>query len=734
MARSRSIESIQAAVSEDSHLHNDFETLRSLLYVDKFFFRAAIPYLIKDHISRSVKDWLHNRSRSEKLFALILASFLEARLKKLRDPHDASELAEIVLEKILERFGLRLVKPFTLPGHQMLRSFLRRIDDMPKNHDYDCNNRKYGGEYGQEFDGNAPEEMDSGMIIDYSKFIPKIPGPFDGSTMQATKEHGGWVSPELYIQSDYGRLEKHSVDHQVEDDYLNELHKAFSKLWQHYNHECTDSFTLDIANAQRFLPFSKEMPKLHTLCLDRYSKMTASHLKNTVLFIKQNQETFPNKPPLYIQFGLDQWDLPEESYSSLGNNSLKTALAEIKCRRDELFQYMKPLITIHEAVGEPPFFNISNIPYFYEHADGIKLNRLWGLSDFDENRIDQGEGPAIEPSLRRCSALKVLWIGAGSPDILSWAANEVMGTDGFLALESGNESMSNTNVLEKIEPIKISNDSKQHSQQNPQTRVAQLQVKILGCIESLSIRSSRPYRFGLQIINDASIAFSTSLRVIGITAGDDHYFSSSDVPAVVRRQHFKKSFQLHDVSSANGVGSWPFFMPRLQKIHINLSRVASIQVGTFDQSPNIEDIDIEFGSVTAYDCRPSDDRPLPPPESDEYLDYRWLQPKIDKSLFPIWNLQKLKKLKLYNLAASRFDFASLSNTPCLEKLDLGAYYIRADPLIGVNEYKNIQIRVWKERLTLGTDNDTTRYKPAAAARPWMWPLPVLSVRHWKRLN
>ncbi|KAF9169394.1 hypothetical protein BGX20_010382 [Mortierella sp. AD010] len=611
----------------------------------------------------------------------------------------------------------------------MLRSFLRRIDDMPENHNYNCNNRKYCGEYAQEFDGNTPAETDSGMTIDYSKCIPKIPI----FTTEALRVHSmiqlcklpksvaEFVSPALYIQSGYGRVEKHSIEHQIDDDYLKELHKAFSQLWQHYNRECTDSFTLDIANAQRFLPFSKEMPKLRTLCLDRCSKMTASHLKNTVLFIKQNQETFPNKPPLYIQFGLDKWDLSQESYNSLGNSNLKTTLAEIKCRRDELFQYMKPLITIHEAVGEPPFFNISNIPYFYEHADGIKLNRLWGLFDFDENRIDQGEGPAIEPFLRRCFALKILCIGAGSPDILSWAANEVVDTNEFLTLESGNESVSNASVSEKIEPIKISNDSKQHPQQNPRTSVAQPQAKILGCIESISIRSSRPYRFGLQVMNDASIAFSTSLRVIGISAGGDTYFSSSDVPAVVRRQHFKKSFQLHDTPSANGVGSWRFFMPRLQKIHIKLSCVASIQVGTFDQSPNIEDIDIEFGSVTAYDCRPSDDRPLPPLESDEYLDYRWLQPKIDKSLFPIWNLHKLKNLKLYNLAASRFDFASLSNTPCLEKLDLGAYYFRADTLIGVNEYKNIQIGVWKDRLRLGTDTGTGRYKPAAAARPWILP-------------
>ncbi|KAF9349302.1 hypothetical protein BGX26_012375, partial [Mortierella sp. AD094] len=298
-----------------------------------------------------------------------------------------------------------------------------RIEDMPENHDYSWDNGNYSGEYDRKLDGNAPKEIEPGMTIDYSKFIPMIPH-FKTDSLRVHSMMQLCKLPKQ-VRGGYGRVEEHSIDHQLDEDYLKELRDAFSKLWRHYNRDCTLSFTLDTTNTQKFLSFSKEMPKLQTLCQN-------DSLENTVLFIRQNQEAFPKKLPLHIQFGLDgKWDKPRESYSSIGNNNLKATLAKIKSLRDELFQYMKPIITIHEAVGEPSSFNISNIPYFYELANGIKLNRLSILIDFDENRIDQGEGLAMEAFLRRCPVIKGLHIGAGSPDILSWAANEALNTGGL---------------------------------------------------------------------------------------------------------------------------------------------------------------------------------------------------------------------------------------------------------------------------------------------------------------
>ncbi|KAF9159402.1 hypothetical protein BGX21_003066 [Mortierella sp. AD011] len=485
-----------------------------------------------------------------------------------------------------------------------------------------------------------------------------------------------------------------------------ELHDALTKLWNHFNRQHILSYSLDMSLAQNFLSFSKEMAKLQTLRLDRPLNMTDSHLENTVLFIKQNREAFPRKRLLNIEFG-NNWDIPKWTGSNISNiTNLEVALVGIKSRRDKTFEYMKPVIAIYEAVGDLlREIRITNIPYFYERANEIKADRLMLISDLDEDRIDQGEGPSMEVFLRRCPCVNTLKIGAGSPDTFSWAANEAL----------------SASDLEKIGSIKLSNDKQQQSQQKPQVRIAQRSTKILGNLEALQVFSSRPYRFSLQVVNDISIASSASLQEIYLLV--NCYNNSPEVPTAVKRQRIKKSFQLHDVPSANGIGSWPLLLPHLRSIHLILDYVASIQVGSFDQSPNLEALEIRFGGISLPESRPSDDEELPLPESDEYLDHRWQQARVDSTLFPKWNLPKLKILILYSSAASRFDFASLCSMENLEKLDLGISEIAS--LIGVDEYKRVQSEIWKERLESALDKESGRLNPLDAVKPWMWPLPKL---------
>ncbi|KAG0018312.1 hypothetical protein BGZ80_007332 [Entomortierella chlamydospora] len=323
---------------------------------------------------------------------------------------------------------------------------------------------------------------------------------------------------------------------------------------------------------------------------------------------------------------------------------------------------MKPAIAIYEAAGDLlKEIHITNIPYFYEQANGIKANHLMLITDLDEDRIDQGEGPSMEVFLKRCPCVSALRIGAGSPNMLSWAANEAL----------------SASDLEKIGSIKLSNNEERQSQQKPQVRIAQRSTKILGSLETLKVSSSRPYRFGLQIVNDISIASSASLQEIRLAVNHDNS-SSSEVPTAI---------------------------------------------GSFDQSPNLEVLEIRFGGIPLPESRPSDDEELPLPESDEYLDRRWQQARIDSRLFPIWNLPKLKTLILYDSAASRFDFASLPSMENLEKLDLG--FSELAPLIGVDEYKRVQFMIWKERLESALDKETGRLNSLDAVKPWMWPLPKL---------
>ncbi|KAF9412158.1 hypothetical protein BGZ76_005225, partial [Entomortierella beljakovae] len=100
-----------------TYLSRDFESLRPLLLVSKFFFKAVLPHFIRDpgdinHISNH-HDIL--KKKSQRLFALLLSSFLEARLKEHDSSPKSEQDAEQIIDNILAPFGLCLVKPFVLP-------------------------------------------------------------------------------------------------------------------------------------------------------------------------------------------------------------------------------------------------------------------------------------------------------------------------------------------------------------------------------------------------------------------------------------------------------------------------------------------------------------------------------------------------------------------------------------------------------------------------------------------
>ncbi|KAK3821151.1 MAG: hypothetical protein J3Q66DRAFT_332708 [Benniella sp.] len=121
-------------------------------------------------------------------------------------------------------------------------------------------------------------------------------------------------------------------------------------------------------------------------------------------------------------------------------------------------------------------------------------------------------------------------------------------------------------------------------------------------------------------------------------------------------------------------------------------------------------------------------------------DMRYQQARIDRSLFPVWNLPHLRTLVLEDLAAMRFDIQSLYSMQCLEILKLRVRK-EAATWCKTEEYVEIQTNAWMnnydDALSHGNGSqgdDNTRIHPGDGTgfnkernqfELWRWSLPKL---------
>jgi hypothetical protein len=163
---------------------------------------------------------------------------------------------------------------------------------------------------------------------------------------------------------------------------------------------------------------------------------------------------------------------------------------------------------------------------------------------------------------------------------------------------------------------------------------------------------------------------------------------------------------LYNVPWANtigrGVDFLPFPLPHLKTLSVYLHRVASVQIGSLAQCPNLENLRIEFGNIVVSEMHP-DDRVLLKPSSsipitpENMGDMRYQQARIDRSLFPVWNLPHLQTLVLEDLAAMRFDIQSLYSMQCLKTLELYVKKKKAATWCKTKEYAERQTSAWKNK-------------------------------------
>ncbi|KAF9378672.1 hypothetical protein BGX21_002845 [Mortierella sp. AD011] len=701
------------------YLCTDLGTLRNLLTVNKFFFHATLPHLFNDSL---VKWEMNERSSKystsrDKLFAVAFVSFMQARLDESQHDSWNDPKVERIVDGVLKNFGLKLNLPFQSSCQGMLETIYRRCRKSNGDNDDDLfrnSKQRMTVDYSKLFNVLSPYEwryiqltsmirlrrlpktmrdeqttygQDDAMINNHLS-APKTDieaSSTTGATMNIgesqEKDKIGYGGDQISDSNDDDD-EEHTLEQQHRRSYASLLREALVDMWLYYNYDSVTAVNYEMALARKYLPLSTKMPKLQSLCLNRPTVMLDSYIEDTILFIKQNQAAFPRKPTIDIEFD-GSWcffgdDDIDASYNPMDLSAYNTSR---KDRWERAFLYMEPAIAVYQAVGRPRVMRIDGIPNFYGHARNIDLSRLRVLCDRDLERIDRGEKAEMEAFLRRCQSLKELTLGVGNHNVLSWAA---------------------TDALNSILP---------------------LSQRALGSLENLELWTGHSYNFVIHAFNDAMTAFSSSLRSIKLVFRK--HLQDARVPTVLRNARTLHLLQLQRQASASTVGDWPFLLPHLRIIEISLNNVACINIGSLDNCPNLEMLEIRFGCTSLTQCRPEGPEPETLPASGQLLDPRWQHAKIDRTLFPIWNLPKLKQLKLYDLAAMRFDFASLTNMPRLESLTID---VNRSVSFGqdLSEYINRQYKL--SRSYLSTTSNVTLAQGTEIYRSTLsnkWQVPEL---------
>ncbi|KAK3821153.1 MAG: hypothetical protein J3Q66DRAFT_332712 [Benniella sp.] len=509
------------------------------------------------------------------------------------------------------------------------------------------------------------------------------------------------------------------------------------------------------------------MSRLREMFLQRSEALPDIHLQSMILFIRRNMEAFPRKPPLNLGFDYG-WSLYEQNFdgflppatdhSEMSNLANETAaIAHIRRERSLQYNFMKPKITLWEAVGSPREISVTMVPLFYEHAQKIQLDRLQKFSDEDVDRLDQGEGPGMRTFLKKCHRLEELCVRVGNKDIFSWAAEEALVAAGYpTSILSELQSESVTGDVARLSyPVHDEPSSLPMSKLSLSDRPRASGV--LPNLETLDLFSDSPYRFIIHALNDAMVACASSLRTIRVHGCPDLRTPDGWHPeSILARRRARLAIPLYHVPWANTIGGGsdflPFLLPRLKTLDIRLRQIASVQIGSFSQCPNLEHLSLWFGGVTSSEMHPDDQAsqqsvspsssadPSPAPiGSENPASPTSQQARMDRSLFPVWNLPRLQTLALEDMAALRFDFESLQSMKCLESLELRVgkkiptWYL-------TREYVEIQKRAWKDKYDAfsnrdGSHDDDNReihpgdetglHKGGNRPELWRWSLPNL---------
>ncbi|KAF9145517.1 hypothetical protein BG015_011876 [Linnemannia schmuckeri] len=463
----------------------------------------------------------------------------------------------------------------------------------------------------QEHDHGIAAQQKNSMTVDYSKYLTVLYG-LNNAEWYYIKHH---QFVRLIEMPDHLREVKEDGSDD-DSDYKDVLFSNYNRLLLHYNVESITLMSFHVSEAQQYLPMATKLANLREIVLTKGKAMPDQHLQDTVAFIRANKQAFPRKPCLRLDFSRG-WQCNDMSeFTSIAQS--RTLVSDCMTARVELYR----------AIGEPEELDAQIIPRFYRMMEDVGTERLLRLYDSDNFRIDVGESSDMEAFLRRCPRLQTLALSTGHPFILSWAAQV---------------------ARDQADKLQQFNSSK----------------TLLPRLECLDLGSRRPYRFDIHALNDGMTAFSQTLTAVYVKNGHGFRVRDQEEEAWFLDRDLALSRQIRTAPLANTIGDWPFLLPRLRSLDIYIRCAGSLRVGSFDKCPNLEEMSLHYGAVG------SGPRALEPNDEDpgNENDPRRQAP-MDTSMFPKWNLPKLKELMLCGAPAMLFNYDSLEEMSMLEKLTL----------------------------------------------------------------
>ncbi|KAF9432925.1 hypothetical protein BGZ76_010132 [Entomortierella beljakovae] len=602
-------------------LRSDLNALHSLIFVNKFFFNAAIRHMYEDPLATwGLTDWSMLQKTQRGQFERVIVSFLQARIRESAYAPGDYNLSSQIVDGVLQRFSFQL---------QTTHRLAEDIHSIQK------------------------------WKIDYSKLFIKL-------------------APNYLVDTKLIRLR--DIINTESQEYTTSFRENVISMLVHYNHRYIKSLSFGISQIGNFLPFSAKLSKLQSIHLGHDRDNVDPYLEDMLSFIALHQSTFSYKKSINFEFNMG-WD---HGLSGVGFLPKGVDLEVFfqrweECRARNLTR-QRPMIAIIKAVKRPRKLKVSMVPNFYKIAEDLEADQLLELWDTDEGRFDAGEREAMNAFFRRCKNLKTLKF-------------KVIHHDAFAWVDEGNQGVSGEHALMKL--------------------------------ENLTIWSSEVCHAAIKAMNDAMEIFSSSLRNVMLW----HSFSvdERDLPNVYRNIRTLSSLELQRIPSACTIGEYPLLLPNLTNLKIELRHTVCVNVGSFGNCPNLEDLWIEFGYGNHHtELRPEGDEPTILPDTDVLLDPLWKQVTNDLTLFPVWNLPRLKRLTLVDKAAARFNFASLPTMRCLQelKLDTTVYTYPEESIVDyVNRQHKIIIDPTSTPLHLGLNQHSGIFGSYTNQK---WTLPSLT--------
>ncbi|KAF9199601.1 hypothetical protein BGZ59_003867, partial [Podila verticillata] len=451
---------------------------------------------------------------------------------------------------------------------------------------------------------------------------------------------------------------EHIEELQLHRDYKQEVQDRLANLFLEHNTKYIATLNFHIADSHRYLQYADKLENLQKVYLQRDQSMPDKHLEDTKSFIVQNRTAFPGKRPLLLEFSYS-WKTSDE-WEDL------TPLE----RRHRQIEFQKPLIMLYEAVGKPREIDVTDCPGFYDNCGNIDLESLEELDDQDLDRMTY-EGPQQRAFLEKCHKLRVLKLGVGRPDMLSWLVEKK---------EDGTKQARSDHLLKNLKVLDL------WSQKEASCILLALEDATIAFGKSLREISvhSQPHRSEIPQeppLRPPSIGMwnlpfirSIDISVLGQPLVHIGRFYQCPQLEVLHLQVIPPSRQSLEQDGVPNFGtitlSDQWELPRLKSLHLFDIAALAFNYDSLDHMRNLRELHLivrkqcqvpypatSIPRLCSYVCH----QETPDSNNISPVDQRWK----DR-----WNLPQLQTLRLEGAPSSVFSFSWLTGCPALETVEL----------------------------------------------------------------